>query len=76
MLAPAALGAGGAAGQGYGGEGGNVQNEVSQGVSPSAVSHAGSLPFTGLDVALLVVGGVTLVAVGVGVRHAARRPTG
>jgi hypothetical protein len=72
-LAPAALGAGGAASEGYGGAGGNVQNEVSQGAAPSAVAHSGSLPFTGLDLALLVVGGVALVAVGVGVRRAARR---
>jgi hypothetical protein len=75
VLVPAALGAGGAAGQGYGGEGGNVQEEVSQGAAPSAAVHSGSLPFTGLDLALLVVGGVTLVVAGVGVRRAARRPS-
>jgi hypothetical protein len=74
VLAPTALGAGssGSAGQGYGGSGG-VQNEVSQG----AVAAAGksSLPFTGLDLALLVVGGVSLLIVGAGLRRAAKRTT-
>ena len=54
VLAPAALGAGGSAGSGYGGKGG-VQNEVNQG-GVHAVASKGSLPFTGLDLALLVVG--------------------
>lgn len=71
-LAPTALGAGGSASGGYGGGGGNVQNEVSQGAA-GAVASQGSLPFTGLDLALLVVGGVSLLVVGAGLRRAAKR---
>ena len=73
VLAPAALGAGGSASGGYGGNGGNVQNEVSQGAA-GAVASQGTLPFTGLDIALLVVGGIALVIVGSGLRRAAKRP--
>src|SRR5580765_8009689 len=72
VLAPTALGAGGSASGGYGGNGGNVQNEVSQGAA-GAVASQGSLPFTGLDLALLVVGGVSLLVVGAGLRRAAKR---
>jgi hypothetical protein len=71
-LAPTALGAG-SAGQGYGGKGG-VQNEVNQGAVNAAASK-GSLPFTGMDLALLVVGGLSLVVVGAGLRRASRRPS-
>ena len=49
--------------RGYGG-GGGVQGEVAQG---------GSLPFTGLDLALLVIGGLMLVIVGMTIRRAVRR---
>lgn len=73
VLAPAALGAGGSADKGYGGNGG-VQNEVNQG-GVNAAASKGSLPFTGLDLALLVVGGVALVIVGSGLRRAAKRAT-
>lgn len=75
-LAPTALAAGssGSAGTGYGGNGGGVQNEVSQG-AVHAASGGGTLPFTGLDLALLVVGGLSLVIVGAGLRRASRRPT-
>ena len=72
VLAPAAFGAGGSADKGYGGNGG-VQNEVNQGGVHAAAK--GSLPFTGLDLALLVVGGVSLVIVGSGLRRAAKRAT-
>jgi hypothetical protein len=71
VLVPAALGAGGSAGSGYGGKGG-VQNEVNQG-GVHAVASKGSLPFTGLDLALLVVGGISLVVVGAGLRRASKR---
>lgn len=71
-LAPTALGAG-SAGQGYGGKGG-VQNEVNQG-AVNAAGSGGSLPFTGTDLALLVVGGVSLLVVGAGLRRAAKRPS-
>ena len=73
-LAPTAL-AVGSAGSGYGGAGGNVQNDVQQGAlnaSSGTESSGGSLPFTGLDLTLLVVGGMTLLVVGAGLRRAAK----
>jgi hypothetical protein len=70
LAAPSALAAGGAAGQTYGGSGG-VQNEVSQGAA--GVASGSSLPFTGLDLALLIVGGIALLVIGAGLRRAARR---
>ena len=73
VLAPSALAAGGSAGQGYGGKAGGVQNEVNQGALNAAAGKSSSLPFTGLDLALLVVGGVMLLIVGAGLRRAARR---
>ena len=73
-LAPTALGASGSAGTGYGGNAGGVQNEVNQGAVNAAASK-GTLPFTGLDLALLVVGGLSLVIVGAGMRRASRRPS-
>ena len=72
LLAPSALAAGGAAGNGYGGSGGNVQNQVGAG---NAAGESGSLPFTGLDLALLVAGGAALLVVGAGMRRAAKRGT-
>jgi hypothetical protein len=74
-LAPAALAASGSgsAGTGYGGNAGEVQNDVSQGAVHAAATK-GTLPFTGLDLALLVVGGLALVVVGAGLRRASRRP--
>jgi hypothetical protein len=72
VLAPSALAGGGAAGKGYGGSAGNVQNQVGTG---NAAGASGSLPFTGLDLALLVAGGATLLVVGAGMRRAARRRT-
>lgn len=75
VLAPTAFAAGGSAGSGYGGAGGNVQNDVQQGAlnaSSGTESSGGSLPFTGLDLTLLVVGGMTLLVVGAGLRRAAK----
>ena len=76
VLAPTAFGAGasGSAGQGYGGNAGEVQNQVSQGAVHAAASQ-GTLPFTGLDLALLVAGGLALLVVGAGLRRAAKRST-
>jgi hypothetical protein len=65
----------------YAGKSGGVLGAVnSGGGGPSApapaqqvqTSSTGSLPFTGLDVGLLALGGVALVGVGVGLRRFAR----
>lgn len=65
LAAPAALAAGPSSGaHGYGGEAGVVQAQVQ--------SSSSSLPFTGIDVALLVGGGVLLVLLGVSLRLFAR----
>jgi hypothetical protein len=63
----------------YAGKGGGIVGTVDSGNGPSAstpqqvqVSDNGSLPFTGLDIGLLALGGVALVGVGVGLRRFAR----
>lgn len=61
----------------YAGEGGGIVGNVEGGNGPTAPtqtvsSSGGSLPFTGLDLGLLALGGVTLVGVGVGLRRVAR----
>ena len=63
----------------YAGKGGGIVGTVNSGNGPSAsgpqqvqVSNGSSLPFTGLDVGLLALGGVALVGVGVGLRRFAR----
>ena len=72
-LAPAALAAGGGAAQeGYGGQG-NTQEQVSGQGAGQSLGAKGGLPFTGLDLALLVVGGAVLIIVGATLRRAGRR---
>lgn len=71
VLAPAALASGGSAGKGYGGEGGNVQQQV----GAAGAGEQGGLPFTGLDLGLLVAGGAVLVVAGAALRRAAKRTT-
>jgi hypothetical protein len=74
-----------AVGDTYGGRGGGIVGTVDSGDSgdgPSApapqqtqvasANDDGSLPFTGLDVGLLALGGIALVGVGVGLRRFAR----
>jgi len=64
----------------YAGRGGGIVGTVDSGNGPSAPapqqvqvsSNEGSLPFTGLDIGLLALGGVALVGVGVGLRRVAR----
>jgi len=66
----------------YAGKGGGIVGTVDSGNGPSAsapqqvqaanTSDNGSLPFTGLDIGLLALGGVALVGVGVGLRRFAR----
>jgi hypothetical protein len=69
-IAPAAALAGSVK-AGYGG-GAGVQNEVGQ---TAGVAAGGSLPFTGLDLALLVIGGLMLLVLGMFLRRAAKRTT-
>jgi hypothetical protein len=66
----------------YAGRGGGIVGTVESGNGPTAStpqqvqatnpSGNGSLPFTGLDIGLLAIGGVALVGVGVGLRRFAR----
>jgi hypothetical protein len=69
--------------QGYNDQAGQIQAQVESGgedTTPVATTQAGggggggSLPFTGLDVALLVGAGGVLVAVGFAMRRLARAP--
>lgn len=62
---------------GYKDSGGQVQGQVDQGGngeggSPVSVDSGGSLPFTGLDVALLVAAGGLLAGAGFGMRRLTR----
>ncbi len=66
----------------YAGRGGGIVGTVDSGNGPTAStpqqvqatnsSDSGSLPFTGLDIGLLAIGGIALVGVGVGLRRFAR----
>lgn len=56
--------------QGYGGSGGQVQSQV-EGGNPGT-STSGSLPFTGLDLGLLIAGGALLLVVGGVIRRITR----
>jgi hypothetical protein len=66
-VAPAAFGQGSSVGT-YGGEGGQAQGGVAQGQEGVSgdVGGSGPLPFTGLDLGLLIGGGLLLVGVGAG----------
>ena len=66
VLASTAI-AGGSAERGYGGQGGGVQAQLDQPIQQA--TPTGALPFTGLDLALLVGGGAGLVLVGAGLRR-------
>lgn len=77
-----------AVGDAYGGEGGGVLGAVTQSGGngggnggakstpaphvQTAAAQSGQLPFTGLDLGLLAIGGIVLVGVGVGLRRFAR----
>ena len=61
----------------YAGKGGGIVGTVDSGNGPSAPTQVvstsdNSLPFTGLDIGLLALGGVMLVGVGMGLRRFAR----
>lgn len=67
-LAPAALGQ---AGAGYGPPAANVQSQVQK--SATGRTGVAGLPFTGLDLALIVGGGLVLVLAGGTIRRASAR---
>jgi hypothetical protein len=72
LLAPAALAqSGSTSGGGYLGTAGETQSGVGSGGNLGAASQ-GTLPFTGLDLALLVAGGLMLLLVGASVRRLTR----
>jgi hypothetical protein len=48
--------------------------ETSSGTTTTQPTSTGTLPFTGLDVALLAAGGATLLGAGFVVRRLSRRP--
>ena len=68
LTAPAAFGAVGSAQRGYGGTAGVTEVQVQSGVA----STSSNLPFTGLDLMLLVGGGLLLVLIGVGLHWVSR----
>jgi hypothetical protein len=59
---------------GYAGVGGETQHAVggSQQVLGAAATRSGSLPFTGVDLALFALGAIVLIATGWSLRRAAR----
>jgi hypothetical protein len=59
--------------QGGSGGGGDVAGATTSATSPAS-DDGGSLPFTGLDLALLAAAGGVLVAVGLGMRRLTRAP--
>jgi hypothetical protein len=70
FVVPTALAQNSTSQAGYGGEAA-VQVSLSES-STAAASQSQSLPLTGLDLGLLVVGGALLVIVGLGMRRLAR----
>ena len=52
---------------------GNTSNGSGSGTTPASTTSTGTLPFTGLDVVLLVAGGGTLLAAGFVIRRLSRR---
>jgi hypothetical protein len=59
---------------GYRNEAGALQGQVNDTPSGAVNAESGSLPFTGLDIALLLGAGGVLVAVGLGMRRLTRGP--
>jgi hypothetical protein len=71
-LAGAAFAGEGQKPQGYQGQGESVQGELQQGVAGVSTS-SGTLPFSGQDLTLLIVGGIALILVGTGFYRLSRR---
>jgi hypothetical protein len=69
ILVPAALAGGGSSVSGYGGEAGVIGTKVT---SPT-VHSTGSLPFTGMNLAIAGVAAILLIALGVGMRSMSRQ---
>lgn len=74
-IAPASAIAQSSSADAYGGQGGDVQSAVQSGAEPTSANPSSSnssgsgsstLPFTGLDIGLMAVGGALLIAVGAG----------
>lgn len=67
----------GSSGSGYGSQTCQVSNNTQSRTPTTATTgttvSAGTLPFTGLDLVLLVAGGVTLLGAGLTVRHLSSR---
>lgn len=57
----------------YGGDGGGTQGEVEGGATAGAAG--GTLPFTGMDLALMAVAAALLIATGLIIRRVARAKT-
>jgi hypothetical protein len=58
------------AGQGYAGQSAPLGGVAGEQSGSAGVQASGSLPFTGIDLALLVVGGIALAVVGAGLVRA------
>jgi hypothetical protein len=73
LLVPVALAqSGSTSGSGYLGTAGETQSGVAGSGGSLGTASQGTLPFTGLDLALLVSGGLVLLMVGAGVRRLTR----
>ncbi len=80
LVAPSGFAASAPVTQGYGGSGGEVQEvlgaKASTQATPkpvAAVATSSTLPFTGVDLALVSVAGITLLGMGFGLRKIAQR---
>lgn len=60
--------------EGYNDKAGQVQNTVNSGPVSAVDDSGGSLPFTGLDLALIAAAGGVLAAGGLAMRRLARAP--
>lgn len=76
LAVPSGFAASGTIVQGYAGSGGEVQAVLGAKTAPNptaAVASSPTLPFTGADLALVSVAGMTLVGMGFGLRRIAQR---